>query len=83
MLQPVDYLFDVKGDATNCILLIKQNEFQDLRLGLPVYIQYYVTHNLATSQMTFRVLVDTQKTNVLTVKQQIDFENEVEPEEPV
>lgn len=42
---------------------------------MPVYQQYYVTHNMATSQMTFELLYGVNKLNVLSVEDQIAYEN--------
>lgn len=58
-IQPKDYIWDVYGDGSTCMLLIIANSYDFFLLGQPIYQQYYSVHSMARSTIAFAPLRNT------------------------
>jgi hypothetical protein len=61
-IQPKDYIWDVYGDGSTCMLLIMANSYDFFLLGQPIYQQYYSVHSMARSTIAFAPLRNTDAT---------------------
>jgi hypothetical protein len=55
-ISPQDYIFDVQGDGSLCMLLILKNSYDFLIVGQPAFQGYYVAHNMRLSTVGFAPL---------------------------
>lgn len=53
---PKDYIYDVNGDNSVCVLLFAKNTYNFFILGTPIYQGYYAIHNMEDSTLTYAPL---------------------------
>lgn len=53
---PEDYIYDVNGDNSVCVLLFAKNTYNFFILGTPIYQGYYAIHNMEDSTLTYAPL---------------------------
>lgn len=55
-ISPQDYIFDVQGDGSLCMLLILKNSYDFFIVGQPALRGYYAAHNMRLSTIGFAPL---------------------------
>ena len=56
-----DYIWDVNGDGSACVILIGQNQYNFFLFGQPIFQGYYTTHNMTSATINFAPLAGSTK----------------------